>query len=910
MIRLENLRDNYRIDKQRIININNNLTLPYSIPKITIDRTRNYITPDYEGRRVKDLDEIETMKTKQYGESLDVNLENIVNRMKKIMIKAPLFNESGDLVRYLGSSRIKSITIPLFNFIGGLTTLDPKNKIIALDQSINNLLDLSVNDNDGIDALRILNQNLLNEMNKQNNFDNDLINLVKESKKKIITSKKGTVLPIDLDFSSFFPSRELTPEPKIIRPVTGKQMAVKYKFGFVESELELLKEAKLIKDFESLKIKPTPEPKIIRPVTGKQMAVKYKFTEIEPESPPLTETKLIKEYFKASEIKPEIYYDIYNFDPLIDKLNNFKANNGIRIEKAGECPMGKFQNSFSGLYNDALKSYDIKDDDYKDKSNEIAGLSTAIRLNLQNNIQLIPDFNSIINNNAPFSFFPIHRKLVLGKTIYGLIQINVYDFFKNYYNNTIDDKVAVINHSIYNNFKNNAIQFRNLLKKYSIYLYDFNLSSFDQLFDDFLNNKNSFFLFMGNNIIFSKNIDSFEKEQGKKTVTSRLYTGFTKLGTTIMKVGQALNTGFLLEEENFDELYNEEFKIYYIDPKKQSTKEKTTIFTNFIRSIIDPITEADLFKIFQKPNFAYSCSFETRTVTIQQKDYILEFNNLLTLIYNNALYEPMDSNRRFRYLKDKHGLFWKTINKQAMDESYFGPKFLTKMLEKLKYFISHNGAYSIYSADEILFNIMEKKGKIKIQKNIIDFVMEEEIGDTPMGVTDFNDFKTWTGGSKYYSIKKSSYNNPLFRKFIDVINANSTNYQKDKTNKIVIIPKKEFTFDASKRILKAENYEIKLKPLDLKEVFGKILENKIIDKDIKIYHSTYTIGKENKYIHSLDKIKEALKKYYMYASFPGMIVTKTFNNGDELKNYFNKVSQSYLTIKKHEMLMATTAWPN
>jgi hypothetical protein len=190
MNNLEDLRKNYSIDRPPIININNNLSLDPVVPVITIIRPNNYITPDFEGRRVKDLDEIEAERARLYGKKMDLNIEKIMEDMKGISIKVPKFDRNGRIETYsntdykeisdLDPLDIKTEDIPLFNLIARIPTMDSNNRIVSLSVGLRSLMNRGGLSGDVMKvALQTLLQNLATENIKQGNISIPILKLIK-----------------------------------------------------------------------------------------------------------------------------------------------------------------------------------------------------------------------------------------------------------------------------------------------------------------------------------------------------------------------------------------------------------------------------------------------------------------------------------------------------------------------------------------------------------------------------------------------------------------------------------------------------------------------------------------------------------------------------------------------------------
>ena len=139
MNKLENLRVNYNIAKPDIININNELTLPFKDPIITKMRINNYSIPKFYDRIVQDLEEIEQERLREYGEKVDISVENIVEKMKQTMVSVPQMDDIGNVINYPNSNDPILLETSLFSLLQQLPNLSNKQKIQALDNGINDM---------------------------------------------------------------------------------------------------------------------------------------------------------------------------------------------------------------------------------------------------------------------------------------------------------------------------------------------------------------------------------------------------------------------------------------------------------------------------------------------------------------------------------------------------------------------------------------------------------------------------------------------------------------------------------------------------------------------------------------------------------------------------------------------------
>jgi hypothetical protein len=867
MYRLENLRSNYNIDNPSVIYNNNSLNVLYEKPVITTFRDNNFITSSLEGRRVKNMHELQRERTIKGGIKRYINLNSLISQMKRVMVKVPVFNKNGNIEKYLGTDRVKTIDIPLFSLLLGISTMSPKNRVVALEYSINNMLDYPIRGS-LIDSLRILVENLTSEMKKQSITSLKLIALINEANE--ILKKKKSLLATSLGLLSTT-TPMITPITPMTTPMTTP--SIKIHTSPISPSLQ-----QLVIDFDKLgSLNRSP---IISP---------YKFKK-----------------------------EDYDFNSLILKLYNYKISKNIEIVKDVTMPMGKYQKEFSKYYDNPLMSYDISKDDYKTDYDSVQALADVIRANIPETINLGKQFKEVIRENKEFHLFPIHRILGIGGNTYGFKELNVLEYMQensswDFLDDSIDYQYYIMNHSLYYSAQfgsSNQVAFRTNLEALGMYLYDLNYSSFNTVFNDFVKNKNSFFMISKKNIIYDKNIEDYLESKKPTKIASVVSSVATSLSKLFIN---PISTGFLLQENEFSDIYDVKTGLFVILKKYLNRNDNPKILIDFIIGIIDPIVQKPLFDLFYKEIRFNSFNFDTsnRLVIYNKKKYEINIINIFNLINNYRKKEP-DGSVDPGYFASYDVNYNTTINSDVIKKKYISETFLLKMLRRLQYYIYYNEEYSHYTPFETVNYTINDEAEIEIEKQKLIFKFKKDVAiDIPMGNTSFDDFTTWAGSKDFFYIKKAKYGKPLLQGFIDVIKAITTDKQYKRLYSKIIKNKEEFSFDSATGIIKnpSDTFIMKAKQLNIGAFIRDKLNLPTGSKDLTFYHVSHSEG-NRKYIgDQFVKLEKSIKRFYMYIKHKGFFTT-TFKSGDEAWKYFTKNKQTYFIIKKHEIDIESSIMSN
>jgi hypothetical protein len=435
MDNLENIRNNYFISNPKIINNNNILSKDiFTInPVISLIRGNNFITADLEGRRVKDINEIESDRARRYGAKMDINIEKILEDMKSILVKVPKLDPNGEPLTYPnllapndpGYKAVYQVDeIPVFNLIAKIPTMTPKNKIIALDYGLNDLIKKGISGGHAtILSIRTLMGSLSDEIVRQGNVSRNLLETVQRAMKLVKSSTKE-MLKQALESN--------------VAKINNKTNVVSFlkKNLFKGSLLSVL----LVNQVE------TSSEKV------------------------MNDFKTFCETYKTLGDNDVIEFSLeggYEFSKPIDDGGKFS---------------GRYESKIQKFYNQGTNQYEVSNDDFKSDADIVEKLLDTLRANnLEDDKRIILD--KIDDDNMPFTFGPLSRTLKSytsdRKTIKDDIklgELNILEAFEKYVGIDPDEIDNKINKENFNDddeiFKNKRDKFKEFLKSYSMYTYE------------------------------------------------------------------------------------------------------------------------------------------------------------------------------------------------------------------------------------------------------------------------------------------------------------------------------------------------------------------------------------------------------------------------------------------------------
>ncbi len=196
MDKLENLRNNYDIINPKLIKsdivLDSNIFDNYNFGHISITRTNNYIEPPSFNRIIKDIDEVETERAQEHGIKVDLNVDKIINDMKSSLIKIPMFNSTGEIVKY-PDGRTQFTETNLFNLLFSINEKSYPQNIQINKEAILFILNKQIITALDKQNIILLLTNLCNISLQNKLLDNTLLELINNINNKIPSIKKDSL---------------------------------------------------------------------------------------------------------------------------------------------------------------------------------------------------------------------------------------------------------------------------------------------------------------------------------------------------------------------------------------------------------------------------------------------------------------------------------------------------------------------------------------------------------------------------------------------------------------------------------------------------------------------------------------------------------------------------------------------